>query len=64
MLNAVGCRVVFDVSERNNLTLEDWTDILSRNVSNKLRTYTVQLPPKKSKTIIIVVFWLSGIWGK
>jgi hypothetical protein len=62
MLNAVGWRVVSDVSGRNNLTLEDWTDILSPNVGNKLQTYTVQVP-KKSKNIIIVVFLVIGYLG-
>jgi len=62
MLSAVSWRVVADVSG-HILTIEDWTDILSRNISNKIRTYAVQ-NPKGSKTIIIVVFWLSCIWGK
>ena len=64
MLSAVSWRVVADVSGHYILTLEEWTNILSRNDSNKLRTYTVQ-HPKRSKTIIIVVYFLlSAIGGK
>ena len=59
MLNGVGWRVATDVSGRNNLTLDDWTDILSRNVSRKLRTYAVQ-HPQRSKTIIIGGFFFFG----
>jgi len=58
MLSAVSWKVVADVSGHNILALEDWTDILYRNISNKIRAYAVQ-HPKGSKTIIIGVFGLS-----